>query len=220
MKPSELLKRLEYAVKLGNVALSHKMSADYSYYVPIPEWSGFRAAGLSFIENLYGNDSTFYKAFANDVNNTYVDNINSGLNILDAVKHEIENGWLFTIKALVTAEVFSDFLEMSEHLLSEGYKDAAAVMIGSTLEEHLRQLCCKHDIETTFLKAGDLAPKKADVLNADLKKAEIYGPIEQKLVTAWLGLRNSAAHGKYDEYTKAQVEGMYQGVLAFISQTK
>ena len=76
-------------------------------------------------------------------------------------------------------------------------KDAAAVMIGSVLEEHLRQLCHSHKVDIFTLKGMDEMPKKADVLNADLKKSGAYGPLDQKQVTAWLGLRNSAAHGKY-----------------------
>jgi hypothetical protein len=30
---------------------------------------------------------------------------------------------------------------MAQHLLEQNYKDAAAVMVGGVLEEHLRQLC-------------------------------------------------------------------------------
>lgn len=54
----------------------------------------------------------------------------NGRGILKAVKTEMEGGWVFTAKDIVSAEIFADFLEMSQYLLSEGYKDAAAVMIG------------------------------------------------------------------------------------------
>ncbi len=37
---------------------------------------------------------------------------------------------------------------MAEHLLDEGYKDAATVIAGSSLEPHLRQLCQKSGIPT------------------------------------------------------------------------
>ena len=36
-------------------------------------------------------------------------------------------------------------LEMAEHLLAADYKDAAAVLGGGVLEEHLRQLCKKQE---------------------------------------------------------------------------
>lgn len=44
--------------------------------------------------------------------------------------------------------------------------------------------------------------------------------LEQKNITAWLDLRNKAAHCKYDEYSIEQVNLMYQGVLNFIMTTQ
>ena len=38
----------------------------------------------------------------------------------------------------------------------------------------------------------------------------------QKQITAWLDLRNNAAHGKYSEYTQEQVSLLLQGVMDFI----
>ena len=108
------------------------------------------------------------------------------------------------------------FLEMAHQLLAEGYKDPAAVMAGSVLEEHLRQLCQKHDIPTEITKPGCPQPKKADALNADLAKKQVYNKLDQKNVTAWLDLRNKAAHGKYQEYTKEQVSLMLQSLSDFL----
>lgn len=69
-------------------------------------------------------------------------------------------------------------------------------------------------------KGTDILPKKANTLNNDLVKAGIYGVLEQKSVTAWLDLRNKAAHGKYTEYSIEQVNLMYLGVLDFITKYK
>ena len=104
---------------------------------------------------------------------------------------------------------------MSAYLVEQGYKDPAAVMAGSTLEVHLRKLCDKNDIETVNT---DGKSKKADLLNAELAKADVYTKLDQKNVTAWLGLRNNAAHGNYSEYTKEQVEILIEGVRNFIAR--
>lgn len=135
---------------------------------------------------------------------------------MKAAKQEIDGGWIFTIKGIISAEIFSDFLEMAEHLLTEGYKDPAAVMIGSVLEEHLRQLCLKNSITIERIKDGKPIPKKADLINSELASASVYNKLDQKSITSWLDLRNKAAHGKYSEYTKEQVEFMYQGVSNFM----
>lgn len=131
---------------------------------------------------------------------------------LRALRTDYESGHLQSVIELVHADVFADFLEMAEYLFEQGYKDPAAVIVGSVLEEHLRKLCQKVGIATS--QAGG-APKKADSLNAELVGAFVYSKLDQKSVTAWLDLRNKAAHGRYGEYTKEQVELMLQGVRDF-----
>ncbi len=49
-------------------------------------------------------------------------------------------------------------------------------------------------------------------------KAGAYPGLDQKNVTAWLGLRNKAAHGQYSEYTKDQVALMIDSVRNFMSR--
>jgi hypothetical protein len=136
------------------------------------------------------------------------------LGILRAMRADYAAGYLSSVAELIHADLFADFLEMSEHLLSQGYKDPSAVVIGSVLEEHLRKLCDKAGITAVT----GTAPKKADLLNADLAGAGVYSKLDQKSVTAWLDLRNKAAHGKYSEYTKEQVQALQDGVRHFISR--
>jgi len=38
------------------------------------------------------------------------------------------------------------------------------------------------------------------------------------LITGWLDLRNQAAHGKYSEYTKEQVQTMLQSTRDFMAR--
>jgi hypothetical protein len=62
-----------------------------------------------------------------------------------------------------------------------------------------------------------LAKPKLDTMNADLKKQGVYGGNEQKQVTAWAAIRNSAAHAQYGDYTVEQVKLMIQWTRHFIS---
>ena len=221
MKEAELIKLTDHLInKVSNSIMSAKETSSKVKYVERPEYIGFRAASLSFIEKLYGKEHPFYSSFNHNVKDQTVISLNIGFSILKAIKDEIENGWFNDLKSLVAAAVFSDFLEMGAHLLEEGFKDAAAIIIGSVLEEHLRQLCHKYKIETFTIKDREEIPKKADLLNAELKKANVYSSLEQKQITAWQALRNSAAHGKYSDYTKEQVDLMYLGILNFVSTIK
>lgn len=92
-------------------------------------------------------------------------------------------------RALISADIFSNILEMAEYLLSEDYKDAAAVLIGGSLEGHLRALATRHGVESHAAdKNGVLRPRRAEMLNQDLQKKDAYALGDQKQVTAWLDL--------------------------------
>ena len=138
--------------------------------------------------------------------------------IAESLSIDLRAGYLKTVEELIHGNLFSDFLEMATHLLDGGYKDAAAVVCGSTLESHVRQLCIKHGVSTTNTVSGKNSPKKADLLNSELVKANAYSLLDQKNVTAWLDLRNKAAHGHYGEYKKEQVAIMISGVMDFITR--
>ena len=134
--------------------------------------------------------------------------------MVKALRADYAAGYMRTVESLIQADLFADFLEMADHLLSQNYKDPAAVIIGSVLEEHLRKLCAKHNISTSNASG----PKKADGLNAELAGAQAYSKLDQQNVTAWLALRNRAAHGKYNEYKKEQVELLLQSVRDFLTR--
>ena len=131
--------------------------------------------------------------------------------ILRALRADFAAGDLQRVEQLVQADLFADFLEMAEHLLDQGYKDPAAVLVGGVLEEQLRKLCLQNGIAVTV---GGRS-KKADAMNADLATAQVYNKLDQKSVTAWLDLRNKAAHGHYTEYNTDQVRMLLQAIRDF-----
>tara|TARA_R110000823_G_scaffold28418_81_gene82887 strand:+ start:5105 stop:5755 length:651 start_codon:yes stop_codon:yes gene_type:complete len=137
------------------------------------------------------------------------------IGIVQAVRDDLAAGYINTLVELVRADTFADFLDMAHHLQDRGYKDAAAVITGSTLESHIRSLCGKNNVEVE----SKGKPVSADKLNSNLAKIEAYSKLDQKNITAWLDLRNKAAHGKYDEYTKEQVELLISGVRDFIGRS-
>ena len=56
------------------------------------------------------------------------------------------------------------------------------------------------------------------MLNAELIKSNAYSKLDQKNVTAWLGLRNSAAHGCYTDYDKQQVSLLISSIRDFLTR--
>ncbi|MGA0572826.1 hypothetical protein ACO2Q9_19090 [Variovorax sp. VNK109] len=180
---------------------------------------GFRAGVLSFLSSVFGAEHSYVKEFETHTRNDLGSSIDSGLAILAQVRDEIQAGWALSYRSLVAADICGDFLDMADALLEAGFKDAAAVMIGSVLEEHLRTLCRRRGIDLQFINgAGRAVAKKAEAMNVDLHKASAYNMQDQKSVTSWLDLRNNAAHGHYAEYKKEQVDLMRAGVALFISR--
>lgn len=133
--------------------------------------------------------------------------------IAEALRDDLKAGWAETVIEMVHADTHSDYLEMADTLLHSNYKDAAAVIAGTALEVHVRTLCVKSGV-ATVLPNG--APMKADAMNAELKKEGVYNEAQRKQVSAWMGLRNSAAHGDYGDYDKQQVRLLVDGVRDFM----
>ncbi len=213
----EILDRIDQLEELGQEVLDTELS-DPRCEVNSGKIRGFIVTLLSFIERVYGKGHIYYCTI-DEYSGGNVSGIQTNLEILSAIRQEVEGRWLFDLKDLITAELFTDFLEMAKHLLEKGYKDAAAVIVGSTLENHLRQLCSANSIDTDIKNnRGRLIPKKADLLNSELAKNGVYNRLNLKNITAWLDLRNNAAHGKYDEYSHEHVSLMLSGVMNFVSK--
>lgn len=217
-------KQLEEIISDYSIIKSKAKNKDLSGNIAIEDISHLLSKSKAAVARIAGKNSDYYKDIEAILKRT---NIRIGYKLryvmgtISALKSDLENDYLKSYSDIIQSEVFSDYLEMAEYLLNEGYKDAAAVLIGSTLEVHLRELCNSNniDIKTTNNK-GKIIPKKADEMNSDLAKSNVYSSTYKKQVTAWLGIRNSAAHGKYSEYTKEEISLMLQGIRQFILTTK
>jgi len=131
------------------------------------------------------------------------------LGVLKSAYEDFNSGLLEDTKAMITAEVFVDFIEQAEYLLGEGYKLPAAVLMRGVLEDSLRTLCNKE------AKISLPDKPKLEWMNTELLKAGIYNKNVQKQVTAWAGIGNSAAHMKIKEFSDTDVKNMISGIINF-----
>ena len=162
--------------------------------------------------NSCGANSEHYKAFTQAENQhqmeTSYDYFLRIRPVFRAAKEDYEGGYLTSVRSLVQAEVFDSVLEQAGELLLSGYPTAAAVIAGVALETALRELCDRNYIDHGMM----------DKMNNDLAKAGVYNKNQQKRITALAGIRNSAAHGKQDEFTRENVKLMIQEVEQFLAQ--
>lgn len=131
--------------------------------------------------------------------------------ILKSVKDDLEHDCLFELKSLIEAEIFDDFLEQAEYLIQAGYYQPAAVIIGCVLEDGLRKLCERAEVELPDRP-------KLDWMNAQLVKKNVYNKLIQKQITANAEIRNKAAHGKWNEFTKEDVIRFLDWTRDFMSR--
>lgn len=88
--------------------------------------------------------------------------------------------------------MFDSELEQASALFQAGYKLPATIVAGVVLETSLRELCDQEG----------LPHGKLDKMNSDLAKLGKYNKLQQKRITALADIRNSAAHGKPQEFTE------------------
>ncbi len=217
MQPDEkILTRLDELIKMGERTLAtytvtpnqamRKADLDPGL---ARQWA---ASCLNLLHRVCGIDSAHYQQFDSfNARIVFAFSANQVLGILKAAKDDYEQGMLFNSYALITAEVFKDFLEQAEHLLKMGYYQPAAVVAGAVLEDGLRKLCARHNVTVS-------PTAKVETMNTELTRASVYNGLVQKQVTMLADLRNKAAHGQWTEFTEAQVATMLPQVRAFMTQ--
>lgn len=217
MKQTEekILQRIDQLVEKGEQAKNHYIPSppnvlgaghiDHSIY---NEWKNNTE---NLIVKIAGENSHYYKNFREVVKNPWPEHVQSGIGILKALKDDMQAGFLLEIKELVIAELFTDFLDMANHLLEAGYKDPSASLVGAVLEDGLRKIALKNSVE---VKTSD----DIGSLNTKLGDKEVYNRLVQKQIQAWKAVRDSADHGKFNEYKKEDVDAMLQGIQRFLTE--
>ena len=205
MKPESLIvRRFDELIALGQNIGGARATEQFA------EWI---AASMTLVDRVFGSGSpyreTFDDAYKTVRSHGVVDSaVQKSMGALKAASDDYRGGLLLRTKTLVRAEISEDVLTQAEELLAAGYKDPACVLAGVTLEISLRDLCERHSV----------APGKVDRMNADLAANDVYNKGMQKQISTWAHWRNAAAHGKWDEYTDAQVGDMIVGVRRFVAE--
>lgn len=167
---------------------------------------GWCVKARHLLSTVCGKSSEHFKSFAEaEEAQSYEDSptrFNRVFSVFLAAKEDFEGGYLTTIRNLVQADVFTNELEQADELLRAGYHVPAAIIAGVVLETTLRDFCVQKG-----LPLGKLSK-----MNDDLAKAGQYNSIVQKQILAIAGVRNSAAHGKTEEFTKDDVKSMVRDV--------
>ena len=208
MKTAQTVEELDRLVDDGERLLEHAGSP-WGEGGHLSEISRWRTLSREILISVFGAEHRFTDAFGKSVtfvNGFFPDaqDIQVATGVLRASRDFVAGGY-FDLRRLIAAEVFTSLLDEAEHLLDVGYKDPAAVLTGSVLEDGLRRIADKRGL-TLNPKSGMSA------INDALRGAGVYTPLLHRQVQVWIEIRNNAAHGKIAEYEAADVRAMHVGV--------
>jgi hypothetical protein len=150
-------------------------------------------------------------------------NIERLIGKLRATQLDLSNGFLY-FEYQVQDKMAIDLMQQAEGLLTENEPGdfahiPAAVLAGAVLEHFLRTLCSRQSPPITLnLDNGNL--KTLGTLVTDLERIGLYKAIEKKQLKVWVEIRNAAAHGQFNDFTREQVMQMIAGVKRFIEDHK
>lgn len=208
---SELAEQLE-AVAAAKTSSANPVTGSASIYVDQNALLNWKVKAKTLLINTCGESShhltSFIAAERSKGYGTNYDILKQLRAVFLAAQEDFSGGYLNTVRNLVQAEVFTSELEQAEELLKSGYA-TAAVITGVVLETTLRDLCSTHELEHGSLNK----------MNDDLAKAGAYNATQKKRITTLAAIRNSAAHGKPEEFTPGEVKGMIEDVERFLATT-
>ena len=139
--------------------------------------------------------------------------------ILRGIRDNYVNGFYDGLEQLIVANVSADYMEQAEALLGEGIAGQynhvpAAVLCGATLEHRLRNYCESQEPPIPTIKDNGAAMTLGGLIE-ELDKVKAFNTQTRKLLKGWADIRNHAAHGRFDDFSVAEVELMLLGVQQF-----
>ena len=171
---------------------------------------------IEFLRVYAGEKSAFYKGISKlNPEQFWNDGIVcTARGFVQGFRNYIENDLYqgISIERRAQVDTVSDFLEQADTLLnSPGVHPAAPCMIiGASLEEFLRNWLEEADLKINGNPSIDFYAKS-------LRKENLINKQDYKDITSWAGLRNDAAHGKWNDVSdKNRIALMIEGVNLFI----
>ena len=174
-----------------------------------------KAQVCEFLRVYAGPRSSFFRqAEAADGHASYL--VPTLVDILNSFIEYVESGLHTGLppERQAQLDVVSDYLEQANAILEskKQHPAAAAVLIGASLEEFLRN----------WGEAEDLKVKGKPGISSyagALREAELISKQDVKDITSWAGIRNHAAHGNWEEVSDAsRIRLMLDGVNLFMRQ--
>jgi hypothetical protein len=188
-----------------------------------PQFVEWRTNCITLLDNVIPSNS-IHRATVDNFGSlkNQKDHLEFGISFLKSIRDDFENGYLDNLYLEIEAELSVDYMSQANALLKAGISGKyeyvpAAVLSGAILEKALRTLC-NHLTPPEPIINKNAKPLMLTALIENLKKRNVFNEIVAKQLRTWAGIRNSAAHGEFEEFNKKQVESMVTGIESFLAQ--
>lgn len=187
-----------------------------------PEFVEWRTSTIAILDQVIPASSLLRKTVDNfHTLNNEPSKVEFAVAFLRSVRKELARGSLDSLALQIEAAILTDYMTQASGLLAETKEESshipAAVLAGASLERSLRTLCQALEPPEPVTNERDGFLGMGALIDA-LKKRQAFNELQAKQLRAWTAIRNSAAHGKYDEFSRHQVEQMIEGIDAFLAQ--
>lgn len=170
-----------------------------------------RTQAIKVLESILGaNDGEVILA-RRLFNDQYDSSLKGAIGILNGTKILIESGFLFKLSSKIRVEIKGEFLSTAQQLARDGDKDPAAVLACCVLEDSVKQLARKNEIQgyenmELSVLANSLAANGA-IENTTRNSIHNFKP-----------LRNAALHANWAEVVEEQVNQLLAFLPVFIER--
>lgn len=185
----------------------------------LQDFNQWKMSSLSLLNKTFSNESDHYRSFFLELPTNFdlTNSIDQGglspheynrkmavlRGILMSALNEVKSGFLYEIIHILSAEFFDNILDQSKELLNKGYKDPAAILGRVIIENTLKDLCKRNNIQ---LNEGEMASS----LKEKLKNNNAFTLPQFKVCRTYIEIGNDAAHGNFDKYSQDDIKKMFE----------
>lgn len=212
--PDEVLRKLEAVLKDADAVVATKHDVHgVGRYVDAEIARRWASKARTLLVSVFGENSALSQEAARFATHVHVAHDFEQLKgVVGGAVDAFRDGLVFDLRQEAEAEVAGQLLGQAAqdfahlHGVHEPELRAAAVLAGSVLERHLRDL---------YVRRGgteDAEKLMIDRLGVELKKLGAINEIERSRIGAMAAIRNSAAHAATFGATAVQVKSMIESV--------
>lgn len=192
----------EVAVQGSNMHAHQSPNSPFADYEP-KVWQQWATSAQNVIEAAFGSASPHARNFATAYAKCHGhdDHVDALKGIFAGAKADYVGGYGFKLTAVVSGEIYGDFVGLAKKALDEGHKDVAAVLACAALEDVLKRLAAQ--------KGLDVADKDMQQVVNALKAAGAVAGAQKTLLDSMPKVRDYAMHAKWSKITPQGRERQY-----------